>query len=119
MRVVVYGRERTLQKMIVVLAEEGIEVASISDRLYEMLGWHTKHKFDLAIVDSQAVSTAATCQRIKEYWNIPVVLVIDQKQANWKELQVLDADGYLPEAAEGTELAARLRAILRHLWPAG
>lgn len=119
MRVVVYGRENTLQKITVVLAEEGVEVAGISDRLSEMLGWHTNQHFDLAIVDGQARRTGATCRSIREYWNIPVVLMIDQKRANWKELQIMDADGYLQAEAEGTELAARLRAVIRRFWPAG
>ena len=100
MRVVVYGRESTLQKITLVLAEEGVEVAGVSDMLYEMLGWHTNQNFDLAIADGQAKRPEITCRSIREHWNIPVVLMIDQKRANWKELQVMDADGYLQAETE-------------------
>ena len=117
MRIMVYGRERTVQKMMTVLAEEGIDGAGVSDELYELLGWPTERPFDLAIVDSQAESTEDTCNRIREYWGIPFVLMVDKALTNWDELQGLDADGYLSARAEGREMVARIRALLRSLGP--
>jgi len=113
MRVVVYGRDSTIQKLITILDDEGIEVAGVSDGLHEIMGWKTDNDFDFAIVDSQARDTGETCKRIRKYWNIPVVMMINQKKANWKELSNLEVDGYLPETAEGIELSARLRAVIR------
>jgi len=119
MRVVVYGRENTLEKLTAALQEEGIEAVGILDGLYEILGWKTKYNFDFAIVDGHARNPGETCERIRKYWNIPVVMMVNQSQANWKDLLTMDIDGYLSEGVEGTELTARLRAIIRRFWFTG
>lgn len=113
MRVIVFGRERMIKKLSVFLAREGIEMVGTSDRLDKMITLPEQGGFDLAIVDSQAA-----CHHIKEIWDMPVVLIVNRRQANWERLQSLDADGYLAEEAENGELVARLRAMLRRLCPA-
>ena len=113
MRVIVFGRERMIKKLSVFLAREGIEMVGTSDRLDKMITLPEQGGFDLAIVDSQAA-----CHHIKEIWDMPVVLIVNRRQANWERLQSLDADGYLAEEAESGELVARLRAMLRRFCPA-
>lgn len=113
MRVIVFGRERMIKKLSVFLVREGIEMVGTSDRLDKMITLPEAGGFDLAIVDSQAA-----CHHIKEIWDMPVVLIVNRRQANWERLQSLDADGYLAEEAENGELVARLRAMLRRFCPA-
>lgn len=117
MRVIVFGRERMIKKLSVFLAREGIEMVGTSDRVDKMITLPEQGGFDLAIVDSQAETTEAACHHIKEIWDMPVVLIVNRRQADWERLQSLDADGYLAEEAENGELVARLRAMLRRLCP--
>lgn len=119
MKVIVFGRRRTVQKLVVFLAGEGIEVVGISDGLDEMIALHKQIEFDLAIVDSQAETAEAACHHLKEFRDTPLVLIVNQKQVDWARLQPLNADVYLSEEAKNGELVARLRAVLRRFWPAG
>ena len=119
MRIMVFGRRRTIQRLIAFLAGEEIEMVGIPDGLDEMMVLQEEYGFDLALVDSLAEEAEATCHRINKFGSIPLVLIVSQRQADWERLQSLGTDGYLPEEARGAELAARLRAILRRLCPAG
>ncbi len=112
MRVIVFGRKRTVQKLTDLLASEGIEAVGTSDGLDKVIALHEKDMFDLAIVDSLAERVEATCYRIKESLAIPLVLIVDKKQVDWDRLQPLGAVGYLTEAQD-SELVARLKAMLR------
>lgn len=119
MRVIVYGHKRAAKKLKAFLAKEGIEVEYSAAAPSTNLASQVPCEFDLAIVDSQGGNTEATCRHFREFCDIPLVLIVNKKQANWKELQSLDVDGYLPEDAENGELAARLKALLRRFCPAG
>ena len=117
MRVLVFGRKRTVQKLIPFLAREGVEVVIISDGLTEMIALEKQYVFDLAIVDSLAAGAEAACHHINKFWAIPLVLTLSAKRADWKRLQPLATSGYLAMEAENGELTARLRAVLRRLCP--
>ena len=118
MKVIVYGRRRTVQKLAVFLVGEGVEVAGISDGLNEMMTLQKQVEFDLAIVDSQTETAEAACHHIKQFRDTPLVLIVNPKKADWKRLQPLKADVYLSEETKNGELIARLRAMLRRFWPA-
>jgi DNA-binding response OmpR family regulator len=115
MRVIVFGREKTGQRLTAILAEEGIETVSLSDGLGKLMALWKRGAFDMAIVDSLAGEAEAACHHINESWAIPLMLVADMKNADWQRLRSLRPDGYLPEEAEDDELRAHLRATLRRL----
>jgi len=119
MKAIVYGHERTVEKLVVLLTVEGIEAEGVFDGPYKTVVLQTQGDFDLAIVDSQTEATEEACHHIKASRDIPLVLIVNPKEADWRKLQLLDADAYLPEKAEGNVLAARLRAVLRRFRPAG
>jgi DNA-binding response OmpR family regulator len=52
---------------------------------------------------------------IKELWNVPLLLIVNEQNSNWEKLFRLNADGYLNEKIKGLELKARLEATLRRL----
>jgi len=106
MRVIVFGRENTIQRLAASLAGEGIEVVSTKARPEE-------EGFDVAIVDGLVDEAGVICQRIKELWGIPVVLIVRGRQADWERLQSLNTDGYISKGMGAAELAARLRAVVR------
>jgi DNA-binding response OmpR family regulator len=54
-----------------------------------------------------------TCRRIKRVRGVPIVLMVGQERADWKKVQSLDVDGYIPQEVNGSELVARLKAVSR------
>ncbi len=116
MRAIVYGQENTFKKLAKSLNSEGIEVKKVGNNFYTTGNIQADEKYDIAFVDSRSDSADEACRYIRENWDIPVVLVVDSLQANWKGLIPLDADGYIPEVKKGGELSARARALLRRLF---
>lgn len=112
MRVIVFGCEKTIQRLIVFLAEEGIGAVATSDDLEATMVLQKQVGFDLAIVDSQAEKAETVCHCINDLWNIPLVLIVNERQADWEKLESLGAFGYVSEGVGEREIAARLRAIL-------
>ncbi len=113
MKTIVYGRDRIVEKLTGLLENEGIEVKVKPEGHYDITDWQAESDFDLAIVDSSSETAESACLNIREAGDIPVALLIDPKNTDWNKLIRLDADCYIPETRENTELAARLRAVLR------
>ena len=112
MKILVFGSEAIIQRLSTSLAKEEIEVVSTT----RVPG---QERFDLAIVDSSVERAETICRNIKQLWGIPVVLMITGGQADWERLQSLDSDAYIPGEIGATELAARLRAVVRRQSGAG
>ena len=117
MRAIVLGNNITVHRLIAALAGRDNEVVSLSS-VYEVITLMKREKFDLVVVDSLAKGVDTTCRCIREVGNVPVVLMIGQKQPNWKEMQSIDVDSYIPQGVNGAELIARLRAVSRRFQPA-
>lgn len=117
MRVTVFGRKATVKKLSKRLIEEGVEVTTTPDGLAGMLCLRERAMPDLAIVDSQSEAVEAACREVKQTPGTPLVLTINHKRANWRRLQPLGADGYLPDGGPDRELVARLRSVLRRFQP--
>ena len=73
--------------------------------------------FDLVIIDNLINEAEALCQTISKIVHIPVTLLLQEKPANWRNLQSLTVDGYLPDSGSNIEFTARLRAYLRNTPP--
>ena len=106
MKVLVFGSEQIIRRLSASLAKEEIEI--VPAMLVPKQG-----RFDLAVVDSSVEGAETVCRNIKQLWGIPVVLMVRGRQADWERLQSLDIDAYIPEEIGATELAARLRAVVR------
>ena len=117
MKVIIIGRERTVQKLTAVLAGEDIDIVRLSDGLDKVVALQHQEMFDLAIVDSLAEEVETACHHINKVWGIPLVLVVSKRHTDWAQLQLLGAIGYLPVEAENGELLVRLRAMLRRFFP--
>ena len=117
MRIMVMGSRSVTRRLISALAGSDFELVCPSEVL-EAVILLQRDQFDLFVVDSSTEGTEAICYRISEGGSAPVVLMVGQKQQDWKEMQSLDVDGYIPQEVKGTELVARLRAISRRFRPA-
>lgn len=117
MRIIAIGTKFMTKRLIFALAGSEVELVGPSEVL-EVITLLKQDKFDLVVVDSLAKGAETTCRRIRELGSVPIVLMIGQRQPNWKEMQSLDIDGYIPQGVNGAELVARLRAVLRRFRPA-
>ena len=115
MRIIAIGTKFMTKRLILALAGSEFELLSPSE-VFEVITLLKQDKFDLVVVDSLAKGAETTCRRIRELGSVPIVLMIGQRQPNWKGMQSLDIDGYIPQGVNGAELVARLRAVLRRFW---
>jgi len=106
LRVVVLGDDMIKRRLSASLVGQEIEVFGM---MVVLGGEH----FDLAVVDSLVEDVEAACRSIKRAYDVPVVLMVRGKQADWEKLQLLDVDAFIPEGVSGAELVARLRAVVR------
>lgn len=116
MRVMVFGNEMMIRRLAIPLAREGIEVVGFSE-VSDGVALLKRGRFDLAIVDGRIEKPGLVCHSISQLRCIPVVLMIKETQADWRKLQSLDADGFIPDWIGQAELAARLRSIVRRYLP--
>ncbi|MBA7486109.1 hypothetical protein ES707_21662 [subsurface metagenome] len=93
--------------LTVPLAREAIEVLPADLEAIK------KERFDVAVVDGLMEEAETACCRIRELRDIPVLLMLSQRQADWGKLQSLDPDGYILYGTVQAELGARLRAVVR------
>ena len=112
MRIIATGTKFITRRLILALVGSEFELVCPSD-LVEVITLLKQGKFDLVVVDSLAKGVETTCRRIREVGSVPIVLMINQKQPDWKEMQSLDINGYIPRGVNGVELVARLRAVSR------
>ena len=117
MRIIATGTKFMTRRLILALVGSEFELICPSD-LLEVVTLLKQDKFDLVVVDSSAKGVEATCRRIREVGSVPIVLMIGQERPDWKEMQSLDINGYIPRRVNGAELAARLGAVLRRFRPA-
>ena len=112
MRLMVLGNETIAQKMTIALAVRGIEVVSTSDST-QALAQLKEERVDLAAIDASLGEIEMVCNCIAELFDIPLVLIVDESDADWEKLQSPDTDGYISAGASGAEMAARLQAVVR------
>lgn len=111
-RATTFGSEPAVQKLTESLKGIGIELVSLT-KVLEVITLLKQQTFDLALVDSLAEHVEAVCHYIREFESIPLVVIVNEKTADWRRLQSLDAHGFLPEEATKDELAARLKVVWR------
>ena len=118
MRIMAMGSRSVTERLISALAGSDFEMVCPFE-LFEAVALLKRGQFDLVVVDSSAEEAETTCHRVSETGNTPVVLMIFQKQQDWRKMQSLDVDGYIPQEVNGTELVARLKAVSRRFHSAG
>ncbi len=118
MRIMAVGTKLITRKLILALAGSEFELVCPSD-IAEVVTRLKQDKFDLVVVDSLATGVETTCRHIRDIGNVPIILMIGQEQPDWKGIQSLGVNGYIAQKVSGSELVARLRAVLRRFWPAG
>lgn len=101
------------------LRTEGYEVSTAQDGM-QALDVFSSQPIDLVLLDVMMprLDGFATCQRIREFSNVPIVILTarGEEQDRVRGLD-LGADDYLVKPFSATELLARVRAVLRRAQP--
>ncbi|MFC1934354.1 hypothetical protein ACFLXX_04355 [Chloroflexota bacterium] len=111
-RAILYSRKTTLKTLNKSFEGTGIELVGVTE-VPEMISILKQETFDLVLVDDLAKGTEAVCHYIHEFEAIPLVLIVHGRNTDWKRLQRLGADSFIPAEARKDELAARLRVVWR------
>ena len=117
MRIMTIGNKPVIKRLNTALDGSDIELICPSD-LFEAIAMLNQDKFDLVMMDSLTEEAEDILRHINEVGSIPVVLMIERKQQDWKKMQSLNVDGYILQEVNVAELIARLRAVSRRFRPA-
>ena len=112
MRILAFGNEIMTRRLTASLSRDGVEVVGLSE-MQEAVALLKQERFDLAIVDGLIGEAGTFCRCISELGRVPVALILREVQVDWRKLQSLDADGFIPDWVGRAEMTARLRAIVR------
>ncbi|PKB80018.1 MAG: hypothetical protein BZY88_10545, partial [SAR202 cluster bacterium Io17-Chloro-G9] len=113
------SRTRSLEKFV--LEEEGFPVESVGSG-EEALEAFAKIRPVLVLLDVNmpGIDGFTTCQRIREVSQVPIIMVTGENRDEDKVRGLeLGADDYVTKPFSTTELAARVKAVLRRYDGAG
>jgi DNA-binding response OmpR family regulator len=112
---VVDDEPRYLRLLEANLLTEGYDVLTASDGL-QAIDTFSSNPVELILLDVMMprLDGFATCQRIRQYSNVPII-ILTAKGEEQDRVRGLDlgADDYLVKPFSATELLARVRAVLR------
>ncbi len=112
MKILVIGDKKMTAELKAFSGKGGIQLVDFS-RLPEAIDAADLEEFDVAVVDSMMREADTLCRHISASRNVPVLAMIRGADVDWKKLQSLNADGYIPQDIGPSEFLARVRAILR------
>ncbi len=114
---IVDDEPRYLRLLEANLRTEGYEVVTAQDGL-QALDVFSAQPIDLVLLDVMMprLDGFATCQRIREFSNVPII-ILTAKGEEQDRVRGLDlgADDYMVKPFSATELLARVRAVLRRM----
>jgi len=112
---IVDDEPRYLRLLEANLRTEGYEVTTAKDGL-QALEVFSAQPIDLVLLDVMMprLDGFETCQRLREFSNVPIVILTARGEAQDRVRGLdLGADDYLVKPFSATELLARVRAVLR------
>ena len=117
MRVIIFGSKILSRELAVCLSSENTYTLCGTNH-YKLRSLVRRREFDIALVDAAVQNVKVTCDVIRGLQDIPVVLFVRQKQADWRKFLALDPDGYISDAETEPVKKAHLRAIMRRYYQA-
>lgn len=112
-RIMAIGSQPVAQRIAATLAGSDLEIICLSE-VSEAIALLKQEKFGVVLVDACSNDVESTCTRIIWLCRTPVIAVIKGDQPDAGELRFLDADGFVSQEANSTELISKIRAVARH-----
>lgn len=114
--ILAFGTPIMLHRLLVQLDKDEAEVTSYSGAAEAIEKMSSQH-FDIVLVDQFVKDAEQVCRTAFNITRVPVVVIIQEKFADWKALRKLEVDGYIPDDKGSDELMARIRAYTRRHAP--
>jgi DNA-binding response OmpR family regulator len=112
MKVLVIGNDLMVQRLKTALSLGDIEVYCPAVDIPLAPDFIHSNQFDLVIIDNQLSNAEAICNYVYDLVVAPVLLMISERNVNWKTIINFKVDGFLTREASNTELLARVEAKL-------
>ncbi len=110
MKVLFLGSYILAQRIITALKSRENEVSYITD--IDVAKTQIKQKcFDLVIIDSLIPKVKEVCQGICGLTSVPIVMLVNQLETDWKMISEIHSDGFVTTDASDTEILARIKAL--------
>jgi DNA-binding response OmpR family regulator len=113
MRVLLLGDNTSIQRLVGT-AISGLDLISASE-IDEAIGLLNRNPVDMVMVSSTKENAGDCCDWFMEHTQVPVALIVRDKDTNWREVSRFGVDGFIPDNSSVEELRARLYAISRRL----
>jgi DNA-binding response OmpR family regulator len=113
-RVLSLGNPNKNQKVASSLKGTRVDFVPITNNVeaYETLN---QEKFDLFLLDAAIPDYETVCQQVSSQHNLPVALLYQTGEADWKKYRSINAQGFISEESNKDELVAQLKSISRPL----
>jgi DNA-binding response OmpR family regulator len=112
LNILVLGHEQSVQSLIWAMQKEDIKIVCNPD-LSSIPSMIFNNEIDMVVVDSTMPGADSICRRISNFDIVPVVLIMNQIESSWENIQSCNADAFISEGASNNEILARIKAVYR------
>ncbi len=111
-KVLAMGRKNITLRVSNALIDSRIGI-TVQNDISDAINLLKKDRFDLVLIDGYLDNLESVCYHITRQYRVPVVLVVNGKEADWNHLKTLDVDGFIPEEGGDAEIMAYFNSITR------
>jgi DNA-binding NarL/FixJ family response regulator len=111
-KVLAMGRKNVTLRVSNALIDSRVGI-TVQNDISDAINLLKKDRFDLVLMDGCLDNLESVCYHITKQYRVPVVLVVNGKEADWNHLKTLDIDGFIPEEGSNSEILAHFNSIAR------
>jgi DNA-binding response OmpR family regulator len=111
-KVLAMGRKNVTLRVSNAIIDSQVDI-TVQNDISDAINLLKKERFELILMDGYLDNLESVCYHITRQYEVPVVLVINGKEADWDHLNTLDIDGFIPEEGGNAEILAYFNSIAR------
>ncbi len=111
-KVLAMGRKTVTRRISNALVGSEVSI-TVQNDVSDAIVLLKKEKFNLILMDGYMDNLESICYHVTKQYRVPVVLVVNGKEADWNHLKTLDIDGFIPEEGGNAEILAYFNSIAR------
>jgi DNA-binding response OmpR family regulator len=112
LKVLALGRKSVICRVSNALAEINVSITEQNNNS-DAIKLLRKERFDLSLIDGQLENLKSTCDRINWQCRVPIVVITNNNETDWRILKTMDIDGFIPVEAGNSEILAYFNSIAR------
>jgi DNA-binding NarL/FixJ family response regulator len=111
-KVLAMGRRNVTLRVSNALIDSRVGI-TVQNDISDAINLLKKDRFDLVLMDGYMDNLESVCYHITRQYRVPVVLVVNGKEADWNHLKTLDIEGFIPEEGRDAEILTYFNSIAR------